>query len=242
MVVRVSGGIITDQMLTGSLRYFDINDTGLGTDVIGDAGRIVEATIVDEGSSYANGNVLTVSGGTSSTPATLTILGAGAGPGGADGVDGSGGVVYFSISEPGVYSVLPANPVSVTGGAGSAATFNLVWGSTIIVPGASPQVGIETYVGYNAPVPSSAADLALAEVAKYATIVQTAIVSANVIRIACANNGFAWDRPGGGDAAADMATAIVALGSVTVPNNTNTGATFNFTGATVTERFFETFT
>ena len=36
MVVRVRGGVITDQMLTGSLRYFEIAKTGIGANAIGD--------------------------------------------------------------------------------------------------------------------------------------------------------------------------------------------------------------
>lgn len=229
MVIRVHGGIIDDQMLTGSLRYFDITDAnGLGTDVIGDAGRIAEAAVVGRGASFVATNILTVTGGTSSTAATITV----------DSVDGSGGILTYSVSEPGVYSVLPANTVETTGGAGTGATFDLTWSSTIIVPGAGTN-GNEFYVGYNQPVPGSAADQALTEIAKYATITQIGIVSATVIRIACENGGFAWDQPGGGDAAADMAAAIVALGTVTVPDNTATGdATFNFAAATVVESTF----
>jgi hypothetical protein len=235
MVVRVHGGIIDDQMLTGSLRYFNITDAGgLGTDAIGDVnGRVDVAVLVDAGSSYVGGNVLTVSGGTSATAATITVhtppppsVGAG------------GEIELYAISNPGDYSVLPANPVSVTGGAGTLATFNLIFSSGIIVPGAAPQPGQEVYVGWQKPVPDSAADQALREIAKFATIVQIGIVSANVIRIACENTGFGWDRPGGGDAAADMQTAIVALGSVTVPDGTNTGTAFDFTGATVAESTF----
>ena len=83
----------------------------------------------------------------------------------------------------------------------------------------------------------------MAEVAKYATIVQVALVDADAdtVRIACANEGFGWDQPGGGDAAADMQTAIQALGTLDVPDATNTGTTFSVAAATVTERTFASF-
>ena len=229
MVVRVHGGIIDDQMLTGSLRYFNITDAGgLGTNVIGNVnGRVDTAVLVDAGTGWTATNVMTIVRGTFATAATIT----------ADTVTG-GGVATYSITNPGDYSVLPANPVAVTGAGNNDATFNLTFSSGIIVPGASPNPGLEVYVGWLKGVPESAADQALREVAKFATIVQVGIVSANVIRIACENTGFGWDRPGGGDAAADMQTAIVALGSVTVPDATSNGAAFDFTGATVAESTF----
>ena len=61
---------------------------------------------------------------------------------------------------------------------------------------------------------------------------------ANIIRIAVENTSLGWDQPGGGDAAADMQTAIQALSTVTVPDTSSTGVTFDFAGATVTESTF----
>jgi len=235
MVVRVHGGIINDQMLAGSLRYFDIEELNMMVNTIGDSGgRVAEAAIVDPGSSYVNTNVLTVSGGTFATAATLTVDA-------TAGVGGGGEVEIFAISNAGDYSVLPTNPVSVTGGAGSGATFNLNFSSEVIVPGASPEPGTEFYVGWQKPVPGSAADQVLEEIAKYATIVQVGLVDANTVRIAVENEGFGWDRPGGGDAEADMQTAIQALGTLDVPDATNTGTTFSVAAATVTERTFDGF-
>jgi hypothetical protein len=78
------------------------------------AGQTV--TVQAAGSSYVVGNTLTVVGGTSSTAAQLRV----------DSIDGSGGVTATSfVNTAGAYSVLPTNPVSVTGGAGSGATFNI---------------------------------------------------------------------------------------------------------------------
>ena len=36
MVNRVHGGVITDQTLTGGIRYFEIAKTGIGANAIGD--------------------------------------------------------------------------------------------------------------------------------------------------------------------------------------------------------------
>ena len=78
------------------------------------AGQTV--TVQAAGTGYVVGNTLTVVGGTSSTAAQLRV----------DSIDGSGGVTATSfVNTAGAYSVLPTNPVSVTGGAGSSATFNI---------------------------------------------------------------------------------------------------------------------
>jgi hypothetical protein len=78
------------------------------------AGQTV--TVQAGGSGYVVGNTLTVVGGTFSTAAQLRV----------DAVDGGGAVTATSfVNTAGAYSVLPANPVSVTGGAGSGATFNI---------------------------------------------------------------------------------------------------------------------
>lgn len=242
MVVRVHGGIINDQMLDGSLRYFDIEELNMMVNTIGDSGgRVAEASIVDAGSSYANGNVLTVSGGTFATAATLTLL--------TPGVGGGGEVQRFSISNAGDYSVLPTNPVSVTGGAGTLATFNLTFSSEVIVPGAAIEPGVEFYVGWQKPVPGSAADQVLNLVQNgssgtfdgSATIVQVGLVDADTIRIAVANEGFSWDTPEAGDAAAEIQAAVRALGVIDVPDATNTGTTFDLSLATVAERTFAGF-
>ena len=78
------------------------------------AGQTV--TVQAAGTGYVVGNTLTVVGGTSSATAQLRV----------DAINGSGGVTATSfVNSAGAYSVLPTNPVSVTGGAGSGATFNI---------------------------------------------------------------------------------------------------------------------
>jgi hypothetical protein len=72
--------------------------------------------VVAGGAAYIATDVVTVVGGTG-TPATITI----------DTVDGGGAVLTATLTTFGEYSILPANPVSVTGGSGTGATFNLTW-------------------------------------------------------------------------------------------------------------------
>jgi len=76
-----------------------------------------EAEVDDGGTGYDVGDLLTVSGGAtfeSATPAVLRV------------VSESGGVITGAIVlEAGEYTTLPSNPVAVTGGSGSGATFDL---------------------------------------------------------------------------------------------------------------------
>ena len=122
MVVRVHGGIIDDQMLAGSLRYFDIEELNMTVNTIGDGNqRAISATVVDGGTGYAVGNVLTATTGTG-TQATYTVTGV------------IGGVVTsVSVLTAGDYSVLPTEPIVTTGGAGTA-TLNAEYTSTVIIP------------------------------------------------------------------------------------------------------------
>lgn len=70
------------------------------------------------GSGYNVDDILTFVGGTPlDTAAQLKVL----------TVGGSGEVLTFDVETYSIYSATPSNPVSVTGGAGSSATFNLTW-------------------------------------------------------------------------------------------------------------------
>jgi hypothetical protein len=74
------------------------------------------AFIDTQGSGYTNGDVLTVAGGTAGTTAQLTVTVSG------------GLITRIVVSRAGSYTVLPANPVSVTGGTGTGAKFYMQWG------------------------------------------------------------------------------------------------------------------
>lgn len=77
---------------------------------------VINAVIVAGGTGYTVNDTLTVSGGTFVTAATLNV----------DSV--SGGVITgVSVVTNGEYTAQPTNPVSVTGGTGSSATFTLTF-------------------------------------------------------------------------------------------------------------------
>ena len=77
----------------------------------------VTAAVVAGGTGYAVGNTLTVVGGLGQLDTELTVT----------TIGGGGVITGVSISNAGQYTEIPTNPVSVTGGAGSAATFNLTF-------------------------------------------------------------------------------------------------------------------
>lgn len=92
------------------------------------------AVVVSGGTGYSVGNVLTVSGGSGViSAATLTVTAV-----------SSGVVTAVSVSNGGLYATtIPSNPVSTTGGAGTA-TFTLTWGVGAVVVSAGGS-------GYTAP-------------------------------------------------------------------------------------------
>lgn len=93
-------------------------------------------TIQTGGTGYAVGNILTVAGGTRVWPVQLLVTSV-----------SSGVVTGVSFYNRGNYSVTPANPVSVTGGAGSNATFVLTWEEERLLQGIGSGAD-EVYVGF----------------------------------------------------------------------------------------------
>lgn len=69
------------------------------------------------GTGYTAGDTLTVAGGTSTIAVELTVT----------TVGGSGEITGVSISNAGLYTATPSNPVSVTGGTGTGAEFNVAF-------------------------------------------------------------------------------------------------------------------
>ena len=83
----------------------------------------VPNTVAFGGTGYTVGNTLTVVGGTPvSSPTVLTVTSV-----------SSGVITGVARTDFNAYTALPTNPVSVTGGSGSGATFNLVWGVGSII-------------------------------------------------------------------------------------------------------------
>lgn len=76
-----------------------------------------EVSIVDGGIDYVVGDVLTVSDGLYTIPTQLSVT----------AVDEAGAITGVDISNLGSYSEIPSNPVSVTGGSGSDATFDMTY-------------------------------------------------------------------------------------------------------------------
>jgi hypothetical protein len=90
----------------------------------GMAGSVGDATIVNGGAGYALNNTLTCVGGTFTQPCKFVVNGATGGIVGSLTTQSNGGM--------GVYSALPANPVSLSGGSGTGAAVNIAWSSAYI--------------------------------------------------------------------------------------------------------------
>jgi hypothetical protein len=75
----------------------------------------INISVVSGGSGYTAGDTLWVQGGDVIIPAEITV----------DTVGGGGAILTASLSNTGTYRVAPSNPVSVTGGSGTLATFDI---------------------------------------------------------------------------------------------------------------------
>ena len=74
-------------------------------------------TLNARGTGYIVNDVLTLSGGTSTSAGQYTV----------QAVDSNGAIIDMSPTTVGSYSVLPSNPVTLTGGTGSGATVSPYW-------------------------------------------------------------------------------------------------------------------
>ena len=74
-------------------------------------------TVTAAGTGYTAGDTLAVVGGIGLITTELTV----------STVNGTGGITGITITNAGQYSTAPTNPVSVTGGTGSAATFTITY-------------------------------------------------------------------------------------------------------------------
>lgn len=235
MVTKVAGGIITDQMLTGSIRYFEIDGGGANTEFQftiadgiagGNSERIASASVAAGGTGYSVGDTLTATTGTG-TQATFRVT----------EVNG-GAVTQVAIISGGSYTVLPTEPIVTTGGAGNA-TLNIEETTSVIQIPNYTENGEGYFIGLDEPVPGSAAEQALEVLSSRANIVQIAIVSDAVIQVAVENTTWGWETiDDSGPADTDLAAALQALGTVNVPDESATGGTVDLSGATVVERFF----
>jgi hypothetical protein len=113
-ITRTTGGSAYTGVITATISAPTTAGGVQATVAIG-TGAITQA-IAGGGTGYTVGNILTVSGGTFINSAQQQIR--------VDTVS-SGVITGISVSSFGQYTTLPTNPVSVTGGSGSGATFNL---------------------------------------------------------------------------------------------------------------------
>jgi hypothetical protein len=89
------------------------------------------------GSGYAVGDLIALSGGTFTTPTVLQVTNV-----------ASGAITSAVVSQPGIYSATPSNPVSqaFTSGNGSGASFTVTWATTTAAAAsATPQAGGSGY-------------------------------------------------------------------------------------------------
>ena len=79
--------------------------------------KVKTVAITDDGAGYSAGDILSIAGGTSSATATIKAV----------SVDGTGQIQTAEIQYAGRYTAIPSGAVSVSGGAGTSATFTLTW-------------------------------------------------------------------------------------------------------------------
>ena len=79
--------------------------------------QVKSVTITAAGSGYSAGDVLSIAGGTASGTATIKAV----------SVNGTGVIQTAEIQYAGKYTAIPSGAVSVSGGAGTSATFTLGW-------------------------------------------------------------------------------------------------------------------
>ena len=85
------------------------------------AKKVTSAAKATGGAGYVVDDLLTVVGGTGELIATLKVTG-----------ETAGKIDTVSVEDEGGYTTAPTNPVSVTGGSGLGATFNLTLGGAVL--------------------------------------------------------------------------------------------------------------
>lgn len=87
--------------------------------IVWDTDSLVGAVPAAAGSGYVIGDTLTLTGGTYTEVAKLTVA----------SINSGGSIATVTVAAAGAYTVYPTSPVSVTGGTGTGATLNAVWGN-----------------------------------------------------------------------------------------------------------------
>lgn len=131
--------------------------------------------------------------------------------------------------------------------------------TTVIVPGQAIEGGtggvttFEFYVGENEPVPLSSADRILRAISEKCIIAQIALIGTNQIHLAIESTDNGWNTHSVAssdtfsDAASNMEATVQALGvqgipgtsGPVIPDNTNTGTTYDMSTVTISEVEFK---
>ena len=248
MVIRVHGGIITDQMLSGGLRFFKLSSAALdyfehtistGITVI-PKGLATTAGQDEDDYDGAGSNGTFVGGTGFSMTDTITMS-----DGSVITVDmaSSNIVIRFTVTSASVSPIQePGSTITQIRSSGPGIGFTMTLGSANEAAFVSDLI-----VSNGQAVPNSVADRIFRELSEKATIVIINVIDDNNIHFACDDSGFGWDTPAVGDAAAEMLVAIKALGVIggggpisndpPVPASTDAGITrdLNVGGVTLTE-------
>lgn len=98
----------------GTFRFFAGTNTQAPSSYLSEK-HVAGATIVDDGAGYSVNDVLIVQGGTFLLQARIRVT-----------AQSGGNITAFLIQNPGDYTAFPSNPVSVSGGTGTGAMFDLI--------------------------------------------------------------------------------------------------------------------
>ena len=132
-------------------------------------GTLSAPVVASGGSGYSMGDVLTVQGGTFTTPAQFTVSSTSAG----------GVITGVTLTQAGSYSVVPTMPAGVTGGTGSGATFTFtpVGTANLFLPPGNNYSIFATYPGNTDYNPSGPTNTVVQTVTK--AVSQVTITSPN---------------------------------------------------------------
>lgn len=221
MIIRVRSGIISDQMLSGGLRFFKLSSAALGhfANTTSDGGIVIPESAA--GSTKGITLFQTIGGQDetlwNNSPTTEGTFSGGTGYSSGEIITMNDGTL--------VRVDAPAGPATVTGftiirsstsGFSTTTTLTTTTGNanfTLTTDVDNEIVFVrDFYVSSGKAVPNSVADRIFRELSSKATIVILNVIDNNNIHFACDDSGFGWDSPAAGDAAAEMLIAIKALG------------------------------
>ena len=124
-ITTLQGQMVVVQDELDAIKDKEVTVTSSNSSIsVGLTAVCVGAIVSNDGINYVATNTLTAVGGTGT--ATQIVV---------DTVDGSGNILTYHVSVAGSYTVLPSNPVTFTGGAGTGASFNLYYTKTFDLSG-----------------------------------------------------------------------------------------------------------